>query len=145
MTEVPEIFAALQKARVRYLLVGGLASVLHGVPRTTLDVDLLLPATRASVVRALRALRGLGLVPDADDPDDVLGVGGVSLSNGIQVDLITDVPGAKFADLWKRREVIVHEGVRIPLISRKDQVRLLRRVGRAKDKEDADHLSDERG
>ena len=28
--------------RVRYLLVGGYASVVHGVPRTTLDVDLAL-------------------------------------------------------------------------------------------------------
>jgi len=42
--------------RVRYLLVGGYASVVHGVPRTTLDVDLALlgPSLGHDMHRRLR-------------------------------------------------------------------------------------------
>ena len=36
------LFKALEKHKVQYLLVGGLAMNLHGVPRTTMDVDLVL-------------------------------------------------------------------------------------------------------
>ena len=35
-----DLFRALDKHRVNYVLVGGLAMNLHGVPRMTMDVDL---------------------------------------------------------------------------------------------------------
>lgn len=34
-----DLFQALDKHRVLYLLIGGLAMNLHGVPRMTMDVD----------------------------------------------------------------------------------------------------------
>ncbi|MEE9237761.1 MAG: hypothetical protein V3U52_08250 [Thermoplasmata archaeon] len=42
LTSIQEIFQSMDRNRVRYLLVGGYASVIHRVPRTTLDVDLTL-------------------------------------------------------------------------------------------------------
>jgi len=142
LSEIPDLFRSLNRARVRYLLIGGLASVLHGAPRTTLDVDLLLPAGKENLRRALPALRRLGLVPDIDDPDEILGVGGVSLTNDLQVDLLTDLPREAFQDLWGRREIVRYGQVRVSMISRRDQIRLLRRAGRARDLEDADLLED---
>ncbi len=38
-----DLFKALEKHKVRYLLVGGLAMNLHGVPRATMDVSCLEP------------------------------------------------------------------------------------------------------
>ena len=40
-----DIFAALNQAKVRYLVVGGVAAVLYGVNRTTSDVDLAVELT----------------------------------------------------------------------------------------------------
>ncbi len=37
-----ELFRKLQQRHVRYLVAGGLAMNLHGVPRMTMDVDLVL-------------------------------------------------------------------------------------------------------
>ena len=37
-----EVFRALEEHKVRYLLVGGLAMNLHGVPRMTMDIDLVI-------------------------------------------------------------------------------------------------------
>ena len=37
-----EVFSELSRRRVRYLVVGGVALVLHGVLRLTADLDLML-------------------------------------------------------------------------------------------------------
>jgi hypothetical protein len=40
------LFAALNRAEVRYVVVGALATVLHGYARLTADVDLVIDLTR---------------------------------------------------------------------------------------------------
>ena len=43
-TDFIGLFAILAAARVRFVLVGGLALVLHGLDRLTADVDLVIEA-----------------------------------------------------------------------------------------------------
>ena len=38
--QAEEIFACLDRHQVRYVLIGGLAAVLHGSPLPTLDIDI---------------------------------------------------------------------------------------------------------
>ena len=76
MTSPPDILQSLDRARVRYLLVGGYASVIHGVPRTTVDIDLALDPEEGNIRRALEALKGHGLEPETDRLDEILGQGG---------------------------------------------------------------------
>lgn len=40
-----DVFASFQKHNVRYLVIGGIAAVLHGVPRATFDLDILIEAS----------------------------------------------------------------------------------------------------
>ena len=95
MTEIPAIFAALNRTRVRDLLVGGYASVVHGVPRTTLDVDLALDPDARNVEPALRGLRGIGLLAEAERVDEILAKGGVTARNDRAVDLLTSLPRSR--------------------------------------------------
>ena len=62
------VLAALERARVRYLVVGGVAVVLHGYLRTTLDLDLVLHLESENLDRALEAFAGLGFRPQAPVP-----------------------------------------------------------------------------
>ncbi len=62
------VFAALAKRDVRYLVVGGVAVVLHGVPRFTADIDLVVALDTANVLAALKALAGLAYQPHAPVP-----------------------------------------------------------------------------
>jgi hypothetical protein len=39
-----DVFSSLQRHKVRYLVIGGIAAVLHGVPRATFDLDILIDA-----------------------------------------------------------------------------------------------------
>jgi hypothetical protein len=62
------VLAPLEEAGVRYLVVGGVAVVLHGYLRTTLDLDLVLQMERDNLERALKALAGLGFQPRVPVP-----------------------------------------------------------------------------
>ncbi len=54
--EIEQVLGALNCAQVRYLVVGGVAVVLHGYLRTTADLDLVLHLERENALRAMRAL-----------------------------------------------------------------------------------------
>jgi len=63
--EIEGILDALNRARVRYLVVGGVAVVLHGYLRTTADLDLVVQLERDNVLRAIRSLQDHGYRPRA--------------------------------------------------------------------------------
>lgn len=62
------IFAALRAANARYLVVGGVAVVLHGSPRFTADLDLVIALDTDNVHATLGALEQLGYRPRAPVP-----------------------------------------------------------------------------
>jgi len=58
-----DVFAALHAARVRYVVVGGMAVVLQGHPRMTVDLDLVVDLAADKAGIAVAALTNLGLQP----------------------------------------------------------------------------------
>ena len=56
-------FTSLDGAGVDYLVTGGLALNLHGLPRMSTDIDLVLEPGGENIHRAVRHLRGLGYRP----------------------------------------------------------------------------------
>lgn len=103
-------------------------------------MDLALDPQSRNVLRALRALEDLGLSAETTRVDEILGQGGVTLTNDQDVDLVTAPLGATFDDLWSRRMTVQFREIRIPVVSRRDQIRLLRASGRPQDLEDAEVL-----
>ena len=57
---IETIVKTLNDARVKYLIVGGLAVVAHGYERFTRDVDLVIGLERENIIRGLRALMAIG-------------------------------------------------------------------------------------
>jgi hypothetical protein len=51
-----DVFASFQKRNVEYLVIGGIAAVLHGVPRATFDLDILINPTLENAQRLLEAM-----------------------------------------------------------------------------------------
>ena len=138
---IEEVFRALNKKGVRYLLVGGLASVLHGVPRTTMDIDIAIDPEKANLKNCISALKGIGMSSDTEHVDEILGQGGITFDNELSVDLLTDLPkGEDFEDLWKGRKVVEYQGIKLTVISKRDLRRILTKVGRKQDFEDLEYL-----
>ena len=68
--DILRVLAELGRQRVDYALLGGAAMALHGFPRMTKDIDLILPRSarnNARLLKALAAISGifaLDLLPD---------------------------------------------------------------------------------
>jgi len=60
---IERVLAALNQHGVRYLVVGGVAAVLHGHLRTTGDLDLYVELAPENLRRAVAALERLGFRP----------------------------------------------------------------------------------
>ena len=150
------IFEALNHAQVRYVVVGGFATVLHGHARLTADIDLVIDLSPEEVRKALDPLTGLGFRPRA--PVEPLafadpatrhqwihdkGMRVFSMSDPAnpmrEVDLFLEHP-IDFNELWNRSEIInlSHTVVRIASIP--DLVRLKRLAGRPQDLLDIEAL-----
>jgi hypothetical protein len=64
-SHLTDIFAALNKGEVRYLVVGGLAVIAHGHVRGTVDLDLVVALDAMNAQKTLEALGTLGYRPRA--------------------------------------------------------------------------------
>jgi hypothetical protein len=63
LNRLQDVFKSFQRHKVRYVVIGGIASVLHGVPRATFDLDILIEATPENTRRLLNSLLSAGLAP----------------------------------------------------------------------------------
>ena len=60
------IAAELKKADIPYMIIGGQAVLLHGLPRMTKDIDITLGVDTQDLVRVVKAVASIGLdiIPD---------------------------------------------------------------------------------
>lgn len=65
MAVIEPVFEALNDAGSRYVVVGGLAAVLHGYARLTADIDLAVDLSATEAAKTAQALSAIGLVPRA--------------------------------------------------------------------------------
>ena len=61
LDRLADVFRSFREREVRYIVIGGIAAVLHGVPRATFDLDILIDPTPDNARRLLAALAGAGL------------------------------------------------------------------------------------
>lgn len=45
LNQLQGVFSSFHKYNVRYVIIGGIAAILHGVPRATFDLDILIDPT----------------------------------------------------------------------------------------------------
>ncbi len=152
------LFRALNASETRYVVVGGVATVLHGHARLTADVDLILDLERKAAARAMRALSVLGLRPRVPvDPEDFAderirsgwvrekGMRVFSLFKPddplLAVDVFADHP-VDFEGLYERAEVYDLGDVPVRTASISDLIHLKRLADRPRDREDVEKLEE---
>lgn len=100
-----DLFAALNAAGARYLVVGGYALALHAEPRFTKDLDIWVERSPANALAVWNALAAFG-APLADISPDDLASPELVYQLGIppsRVDLLTSIDGVSFSEAWPRR------------------------------------------
>ena len=156
-----DLFRSLERHRVRYLLVGGLAVNLYGVPRMNMDVDVVLALDSANLHEFMAVARELKLKPalpvaleDLLDPVkraewvECRNMVAFSLCGGgknvpaVDVLIGVDLP---FEPAYSRREVRDLAGIGVSLAAVDDLIALKEQAGRAQDISDIEHLKAWRG
>ncbi len=96
-----DMLELLDRHRVRYLIIGGLAFIYHAKPRYTKDMDLWLDAEPKNVERANVALSEFGSpqLLDPDDRDEILQLG----AGPNRIDLLRETVDLEFAEGFDRR------------------------------------------
>ena len=61
LNQLKGVFSFLQKHKVKYVFIGGIAALLHGVPRATFDLDILIEATPDNAEKLLKSVLEAGL------------------------------------------------------------------------------------
>jgi len=154
---VEAIVRSFEDARVRYLIVGGLAVVAHGYARFTGDVDLVIDLEPDNLRRALDALAGLEYRPRAPvalhefgDPSrrrewrDAKGLTVFSLDSprhpATEVDLFVESP-IDFESAYSRAARFeIAPGLSATFVGRADLIAMKRAAGRPVDLEDIRRL-----
>lgn len=141
-----ELLKLLGSRRVKFLVVGAHALAVHGRPRMTGDLDLLVEATPTNAGRLLEALGefgfgSLGLTEeDFTRPDFVISLGNPPL----RVDLLTSISGVSFERAWKGRVRARVGGVVVNVLGRREYIENKRAAGRPKDQLDLALLAEAR-
>src|SRR5438067_9610232 len=131
------VFVFFQRHNVRYVVIGGIAAVLHGVPRATFDLDILIEASRDNVERLLAALLAAGLgTASLTSPVEILDNEITVFKDRVRIDVQTSTPGLVFGDAWTRRTMMSYHGESFPVASRADLIAAKRAAGRPIDLED---------
>lgn len=131
------MLVALSEAKAEYLVIGGYAYGVHGEPRATKDLDLLVRPTRANAKRVWAALTRFG-APLFDLTPADLARPGIVFQIGVppkRIDLLTSITGVEFEEAWQARTTVTHPSLSspIPVLSRADLIRNKRAVGRPQD------------
>jgi predicted nucleotidyltransferase len=141
-SRVARVCGALNRAKVQYLVIGGVACILHGYGRATEDIDILIERTEPNAGRVLKALAGLGYGFAREwTAADLLKRPITVIGDDPRVDIFTVAGTVKFEQAAPRATTVDVTGVRIPLISLDDLIET-KRTGRLQDAADIEALEE---
>jgi predicted nucleotidyltransferase len=141
-TIAAQVCEALNRSGAKYLVIGGLACILHGHARATDDVDILIERTEANAGRVLAALARVGYGFASEwAAADILKRPITVIGDDPAVDVFTVAWKVKYEQAASRSSVVEVDGVDIPLIGIDDLIET-KRTGRLQDAADIEVLEE---
>lgn len=152
------IFRELNANSIRYVVVGGMAVNMHGVPRMTYDIDLLLDLEDQNVERFIRLIAGWGFTPKVSvDIMDFAkkekreewitekNMKAFNLMNSEwairEIDIVIDAP-VDFTRADRGKKVVIIGGVSIPVVGIDDLIQMKKMTDRQQDAADVRSLKE---
>lgn len=115
---------SLLKFNVKFLIIGGHASIYYGVRRTTSDLDILIEPTQDNGKKLLAAFSDLNLevpeiLPSEFEKNLVLAFG----FEPDAIDIINYTPGVDIEAVFKNSVSVDFSGIKVPMIDIRDLVK----------------------
>lgn len=140
--EFASLIGALEAAGADYAVCGGLAMAIHGFPRATIDVDLVVPPN--AVERVLACARDLNYTISADPMSlaggavEIRRVTKIDHGDLLSLDLLLVTPAIESA--WQERVRVRWEQGELWVVSRQGLISLKRLRGSGQDQDDIKRL-----
>ena len=139
-----DLLVALADARADFVLIGGWAMAVHGRPRATEDMDVLVRATPANSAKVFAALGAFGArVGPHGVNADTFGTEGPAYRIGMTplcIEVLTKISGVSFDEAAADSLSADVDGRGVPVIGRRALLRNKQAAGRHKDLDDVEWL-----
>jgi hypothetical protein len=132
------LLADLARGGLDFAVVGGLAVILNGYPRLTLDADILVDAAPNNVRELLKYLAdwGEGWARELTVEDFVPQEGSIRVSEDFDLDIFTQMRGKSLDDFRSNLRYVELHGVRVPVLDPASLIQLKSGSWREKDQLD---------
>lgn len=150
------LFKALNDADVQYIVVGGLATVLHGYARLTADIDLVINLDQREAEKAIKAITAAGLkarlpVDPMQFANEAIRESWISEKHMLVFSFYDPANPLLILDVFVREPFPFQEmlaravpmdigGITVPVCAIKDLIAMKQNTGRSKDVEDIKYL-----
>ncbi len=141
-----DFIQALNDKKVDYVLVGGMAVILHGYVRGTGDMDIWVNKTKENYKKLVKAFAQFGM-PVFDmteksflsDEFDVYGIG----VQPVRIEIMTAVKGLNFEETFNVSQIYKEDDLEIRLVHISHLIQSKKASGRFRDLDDIEQLTKE--
>ncbi len=137
-----DLIHLLQKRNTKFVLVGGMAVLIHGHFRTTKDMDIFYEGTEENGNKILESINEFGFSYLKLNLEDVLDKNGyIKLGREpVRIDLFCDLPGVSFEEVYEKAIDYEDEDIKIKVIHVNHLIENKLKVGRLQDLDDVKKL-----
>ena len=137
-SEFEKLLAGLARQKIDFAVVGGLAVILNGYPRLTLDADILVHGSPENLGKLLAALKkwGDGYAGELSLEDFTAGDGAVRVTEFFDLDIFVRLGGKTLDDFRPNLRFFESDEARIAYLSPADLIFLKQGSWREKDQLD---------
>jgi hypothetical protein len=143
--DLAQVIPPLIRAKVDFILIGGMAGILHGSARVTFDVDIVYGRSKTNLERLVEVLEPLSPTLRDAPPESPFKLDVTTLRNGLNFTLATNLGdldlfgelagGETYNDLLPHSFDVEAFGVRFKCVDLPTLIRIKESAGRAKDRE----------
>lgn len=140
IAELEALIESFDRDVIPYALCGGLAVAVHGHPRATMDIDLLVPAD--ALARAVIAAKHVGFdIParrmtfgrKSGQPREIQRISKLDPDTQALMPLDLILVGPILEEVWRDRVMVIWRGREIAIVSRSGLATMKRLAGRPQD------------
>jgi len=137
-----ELFALLNKHKVKYCVIGAYAVAFYAKPRYTKDIDIFIEPSVENSEKIINALNDFSFKSLKLSKEDFRTEGKI-IQLGfepLRIDILTSIEGCRFEQVWKNKVVATYGTERVFFIGLDDLIRNKQQSSRLQDKLDLDLL-----
>ncbi len=149
-----DVLRALNRARVDYVVFGGVAAILYGIHRSTMDIDIMIDLESKNITKFFKAITDLGYSPKVpvtleEFTDPKIRKTWIKDKNMKVLSFYHKKDNYKMVDVsigqlmnyaHVEKKIFKISGIKVPVIAFEQLVKLKKKAGRPQDLIDLDEL-----